>query len=246
MQIENLTVGYAGKPLLEGLSLSVEPGEIVTLLGPNGSGKSTILKTLLRQLRKISGEVLVCGFPLEKLSDHEAALAMAAVLTSRVRTEYMTAFDVVAQGRYPHTGSDGGLRKQDILCVEQSMERMQAADLGTSLFDRLSDGQKQRVLIARAMAQQPKILLLDEPMTHLDIRYQAELLSALKTLAKEQGTAILMSLHEIEPARRISDQVLCIRKDHSHFTGSPGEALTEEKIRSLFEIGEELTKWIRL
>ena len=150
-QTQNLTVGYDGKPLIRDITINVEKGEIVTLIGPNGAGKSTILKSITRQLKTISGAVTIDNQGLNDYSYKELSTKMAVVLTERMKPELMTCRDIVATGRYPYTGRLGILTKVDEEKVTEAMERVHALDLAERDFTAISDGQRQRILLARAI-----------------------------------------------------------------------------------------------
>ena len=150
-----LSVGYDGSELIAQIELEVRPGRIVTLIGPNGAGKSTILKTLAGYLEPISGAAYVSGKPLGELSSHERALEMSVMLTERLSTELLTCADIVEAGRYPHTGRLGVLDDADRAAVDEAMRLVAVQDLGDCDFMHVSDGQRQRVLLARAVCQEP-------------------------------------------------------------------------------------------
>ncbi len=236
LTLEGLSVGYDGRALIKDLNIEIAAGEIVSLIGPNGSGKSTILKSIASQLLPISGRILLSGQSLKELSGEALARERAVVLTERVRTELLTGYDVAASGRYPYTRHLGTLTERDEQKVEEAMCLMNAEALGPQLFETLSDGQKQRVLFARALAQEPELLILDEPTSYLDVRYQLELLTILKRLSRERGLTIVMSLHEIGLAMRISDQLLTVRNNHAVSFGTPAELVTEDFVRELYGI----------
>ena len=181
---EKISVGYDGKPLIEEVEIALRKGEILTLLGPNGAGKSTILKSIARQLSLIAGTVRLDGEDMRTLTGAELSKKMAVVMTKRLRGELMTCEDVVATGRYPYTGRFGVLRAEDHAAVQNAMELVQVAEIGDSLFDRISDGQRQRVMLARAICQEPEILILDEPTSYLDVRHKLEFLSILQKLCR--------------------------------------------------------------
>ena len=185
--LDQLTVGYNGKPLIDRIQVGIHKGEIVTLIGPNGSGKSTILKSITRQLKILGGKVLYEQNDLHKLSYKELSTRMAVVLTERMRPELMTCHDIVATGRYPYTGRLGILSRKDEDKVDEAMKIVHAEELGSRDFNAISDGQRQRVLLARAICQEPEIIVLDEPTSFLDIRHKLELLSILRSMAKEKG-----------------------------------------------------------
>ena len=206
--LDQLTVGYNAKPLIDQIQVGIHKGEIVTLIGPNGSGKSTILKSITRQLKILGGKVLYEENDLHKLSYKELSTRMAVVLTERMRPELMTCHDIVATGRYPYTGRLGILSREDEDKVDEAMRIVHAEELGSRDFNAISDGQRQRVLLARAICQEPEIIVLDEPTSFLDIRHKLELLSILRSMAKEKGITVIMSLHEIDLAQKIADQLL--------------------------------------
>lgn len=236
LSTENLTVGYDGQPLIREVCLSVQRGRIVTLIGPNGSGKSTILKTVVGQLSKVSGTVLLEGSPMEQLRQNEIAKKMAILMTQRVHPELMTCFDVVSTGRYPYTGALGLLSKEDKRIVMDAMALVHSADLADRPFEAISDGQRQRILLARALCQQPELIVLDEPTSYLDIRYKLELLSILKRMVREKNLAVLMSLHELDLAARVSDTVVCVAGDRIDKVGKPEEIFTREYIAKLYHM----------
>ena len=235
-QTKNLAVGYDGQTLIRDITIDVEKGEIVTLIGPNGAGKSTILKSITRQLKAIGGTVAIDGQSLSGLSYKELATRMAVVLTERMRPELMTCRDIVATGRYPYTGRLGILTAEDEAKVDAAMEAVHALELCDRDFNAISDGQRQRILLARAICQEPEIIILDEPTSFLDIRHKLELLSILRSMAKEKGITVIMSLHEIDLAQKVSDKILCVKGETIDTYGTPEEVFDEDNIRALYDI----------
>ena len=238
IQTKALSVGYDGAPLIRDISVDIEKGEIVVLIGPNGAGKSTILKSLARQLKAIAGAVYIGGRDLRTLQYRALSKKMAVVLTERIKPELMTCRDVVAAGRYPYTGRLGILSQADEEKVRDAMETVHAFDLCGRDFNAVSDGQRQRVLLARAIAQEPDIIILDEPTSFLDIRHKLELLGILRRMAKESGITIVMSLHEIDLAQKIADKVLCVKGEAIGRYDVPERIFREEEVRALYDIGE--------
>ena len=234
--LDRLTVGYNGKPLIRDIEIGISKGEIVTLIGPNGAGKSTILKSISRQLAMISGRVEFDGKELREYSFRDLSCKMAVVLTDRLKPELMTCHDIVATGRYPYTGRLGILSRKDEEKVEAAMRAVQAEEIGNRDFNAISDGQRQRVLLARAICQEPDVLLLDEPTSFLDIRHKLELLSILRKMAKAEHLTVILSLHEIDLAMKLSDRILCVKGDRLFREGTPEEIFTEETIRELYGI----------
>ena len=235
----HLAVGYGGKPLIENICLHVRRGEIMTLIGPNGAGKSTILKTLARQLTPMAGAVYLDKQALGQMAEKELAQRLAIVTTERIDPELMTCRDIVSTGRYPYTGRLGLLRAEDRTIVENALAQVHAGELAELPFAQVSDGQRQRVLLARALCQQPDVILLDEPTSFLDIHHKLELLDILKNLVRQQRLAVVMSLHELDLAQRVSDTVVCVEKSGALRMGPPEQIFTEENIRALYGLTQE-------
>ena len=218
---EKLSVGYGKKTLIRDIALHVRRGEIVTLIGPNGAGKSTILKTISGELKKLGGTVYLGGDSMAEMKEAEQAKRMAVVMTERIRPELMTCYEVAAAGRYPYTGRFGLLGENDRKKVKEALELVNGLDLSDRYFTEISDGQKQRILLARAICQEPEAIVLDEPTSFLDIRYKLEILSILKELVRSRKTAVLMSLHELELAQKVSDFVVCVDGNAIGRVGTP-------------------------
>ena len=237
-EAKNLAVGYT-KALLENITLGVERGQILTLIGPNGAGKSTLLKTLAGQLAAQGGAVLLDGVELSTLSGNAKARKMALMLPHTRRTELTTCFELVAAGRYPYTGRLGVLSAEDKAQVRAALKLVGAEALANRDFNKISDGQRQRVLLARAICQQPELILLDEPTSFLDIKGKVELLGILKQLAREQNMAVLLSLHELDLARKISDKVVCVSPEGVSGVLTPEQAFTKENICTIYHLTAE-------
>lgn len=212
-----LAIGYrfrtgASQPFGEAvvqrdLSFSLYEGEMVCMLGPNGCGKSTLLRTLAGLQPALSGEYSAMGYGLPVTG--EASKNIALVLTERLSLENTTVHDVVAMGRYPYTSFLGGLTDEDEAIIEESLQQVGFGQpVGRSFFNAHSDGEKQRILIAKALAQQTPIILLDEPTAHLDLPHRILVLRLLRQLAHEQGKTILISTHELDLALALSDRIL--------------------------------------
>lgn len=236
LDLKGLSVGYNGKALIHDINIGINQGEIVTLIGPNGSGKSTILKSITRQLSLIGGHVYFDGRSIHEMSYKALSTRMAVVLTERMKPELMTCHDVVATGRYPYTGRLGILSREDERKVEEAMAAVHASELGGRDFNAISDGQRQRVLLARAICQEPDIIILDEPTSFLDVRHKLELLSILRGMAKEKNITVVMSLHEIDLAQKISDKIICVKGEVISHYGKPEDIFDEDIIRDLYEI----------
>ena len=237
-ETHDLAVGY-GAPLLQGIDLQAERGKILALIGPNGAGKSTLLKTLAGQLAAQGGAVLLDGRGLTDYTPSARARKLALMVPHTARTELTTAFEVAAAGRYPYTGRLGILSKVDRQQVRDALQLVQADALADRDFAKLSDGQRQRVLLARAVCQQPEILLLDEPTSFLDVKGKAELMSILRTLARDKNVAVVVTLHELELARKLADAVVCVAPQGVSAVLTPQAAFAEENICRLFDLSKE-------
>lgn len=236
---KQLTVGYDRIPLIRDVNLSVRPGEILTLIGPNGSGKSTILKTITRQLKKLGGAVYIGEKPADDLKDHEMARELSMVMTERVRTELMTGREVVASGRYPYTGRLGILSAEDWQKVDEAIALVHAKAAAEQDFSKISDGQRQRLMLARAICQDTQILILDEPTSYLDMGFKLDILSNIRMLAREKHMAVIMSLHELDLAAKISDWIACVKGDQIDRTGTPEEIFTGSYIQELYGVEKQ-------
>lgn len=241
VRVEELSAGYNGKKdVISEIAFEVGEGEILTLVGPNGGGKSTVIKSVSGYIPKSGGRVELCGREIEKFSRAELAKTLSVMLTDRIRPELMTCREVTAAGRYPYTGTFGALTPEDDRIVDEALAAVNASELSDIDFNSVSDGQRQRVLLARALCQQPRILILDEPTSYLDIRHKIMFFEILRKQVADSGIAAIMSLHEPELARRVSDKVLCIKDGKVFMSGAPATTLTEENIRGLYDIPEAL------
>ena len=212
-QMKDLSVGYHGNVLIHDICTEIKKGEILTLIGPNGSGKSTILKSITKQLTLIGGKVTIGEKNLKDLSYKELATKMAVVLTQRAKPELMTCYEVVAAGRYPYTGRLGILTREDEKKTQEALEIVHATEYAEKSFEAISDGQRQRILLARAICQEPEVLILDE-----------------------KQITVIMSLHEIDLAQKISDKILCVKGDTIFGYGEPEAIFKEDFIQKLYEI----------
>lgn len=238
LQLDGLTIGYparrsavrrAGAPtvLAERLSAVAAPGRLITLLGPNGSGKSTLLRTVCGLQPALGGRVVIEDRDVADTSPAELAKSVAVVLTERVESGFLNVREIVALGRTPHLGVAARLTATDREVVEWALEVTGTTALADRLGGELSDGQRQRVMTARALAQRPRLLILDEPTSFLDVPSRVELLDLLARLAREQDLAVLVSTHELELALRLADEVWLLPGDGRLVTGTPDQVATE-------------------
>lgn len=233
---ENMAVGYNGNILIRDINIEIEKGTILTLIGPNGAGKSTILKSITRQIAKLHGTVWIENTDISKWHVKEMAQNVAVMLTDRIHPEMMSCEEVVAMGRYPYTNMMGKLTPEDREIVRKSLERVGATELAGKDYMTLSDGQKQRILLARAICQEPEVIVLDEPTAYLDVRHKIELLDILREMAREKKIAVIMSLHEIDLATKMSDYLILIKGDTIDSFGKPEEILKSDTIEKLYDM----------
>ncbi|MFQ7392375.1 MAG: ABC transporter ATP-binding protein [Collinsella aerofaciens] len=235
-RISDLSAGYDKKVVVEGVDLEVRAGDVVALIGPNGSGKSTILKTITRHLAPLAGTVELDGREISRWKTAEFARNLAVMLTDRPRTELLICRDIVEAGRHPYTGRMGTLTPDDNNRVDEAMKTAHVEGLPERDFMQISDGQRQRVMLARAIAQDPRVLVLDEPTSYLDIRYQIDLLRILRHLAKSRNVAVIMSIHELELAQKSADKVICVKDGRVFRAGAPEDIFTRETIGELYDL----------
>ena len=232
----DLTVGYEGNPLVKHIEIHLKKGEILTLIGPNGAGKTTILRSIIRQLKPLGGVVFLDGKDLGRMGAKELSQKLSVVLTERIHPERMTCEQVVETGRYPYTGMFGVLSKEDHRIVKESLKLVHGEELAGEDFEKVSDGQRQRIMLARALSQEPELIVLDEPTSFLDVRHKLEFLSVLQELSRQQKLSVILSLHELDLAERISHKIACIKENQIHRFGSPKEIFTPGYIRELYQI----------
>lgn len=233
---QGLAIGYGKTPLLSDICLGVQPGQILTIIGPNGAGKSTLLRTLAGQLAPMGGMVLLEGRSLAGYTGTQRAQKLALMAPHSRRMELTTCFDFVSAGRYPYTGRLGILSAEDRQQVHRALELVGAAQLADRDFNRISDGQRQRILLARALCQQPEVIVLDEPTSYLDIRHKIELLDILREMTASRGLSVVLSLHEVDLATKLADVVVLVKDNAIFRCGAPEDVLDDDTIRQLYDI----------
>lgn len=216
IRFDNIRLGYGNRTLIENLSATVERGALTALVGRNGTGKSTLLRAIAQLGEVLSGEILLDGRPLQTLAPSELASMVAFVTTDKVRIANLRCRDVVALGRAPYTNWIGRMQEQDKAIVEQALESVGMSDYADKTMDRMSDGECQRIMIARALAQQTPIILLDEPTAFLDMPNRYELCTLLRRLAHEEQKCILFSTHELDIALSLCDAIALIAPPELH------------------------------
>lgn len=209
-----LTVGYRGHRVVEDISLSLPCGRLVCLLGPNGAGKSTLLRTLCGFQPPIAGTVTISGSDITTMSAAEVARLVSVVLTDRPLTPSLTAAEMVGMGRAPYTGFWGRLSDDDRRLVSEAMQTVGIAPLATRRMGQLSDGELQKVMIAKALAQHTPVIVLDEPTAFLDYPSKVAVMKTLARLAHDEGKTILMNTHDLELAAQLGDELMKIENKH--------------------------------
>ena len=235
IELRNLTVGYNKKVVISGINLSFQQGEFICLLGPNGAGKTTFLRTISRHIPPVAGQITLKQRPLDKYQQWELARIMAVVLTEKVSPPLFTVRQFVSLGRYPYTDFLGRLQDTDIAAVDSALAAVGGLDLSNRDFASLSDGERQKVLLARALCQDPEILLLDEPTAHLDLKHRVEVMSILRRLCTEKGLLILCSIHDLDLASKVADKVTLIKDGKIEGWGPPEEILSPSAVSRLFD-----------
>jgi iron complex transport system ATP-binding protein len=240
LETRDLAIGFGsgrtGRTLLSNVNVTLRAGDLVCLLGPNGAGKSTLLRTLAGLLRPRAGEVLLGDRNLEQYSPKELAKVRSVVLTDRANASDLRVSELVALGRHPHTDWSGRLRAEDRAAVERAVASVGLEPLAWRIVGELSDGERQKAFIARAIAQEPSLLLLDEPTAFLDVARRAELFTLLKRLANESNRAILLSTHELDLALRSAGTLWLLPAGGPLVVGTAEELLATGEVARIFEV----------
>lgn len=236
LRIESLSVAYGPHPILHAVSLQVAKGEVVALIGPNGAGKTTLMRAVSGVQASQAGRVLVDGQDFNKLSPSQRATYLAVVPQARDLPALFTVWQTVLLGRTPYLGWLGQASAADQARARWALDRTHLVDLAERPIDQLSGGEQQRVLLARALAQDTPILLLDEPTTHLDLQHQSILLNLVQELAREQKLAILMVLHDLNLAALYADRVALLVSGSLQAVGTPLEVLTPSNLAAAYQV----------
>ncbi len=239
MKLTDVRAGYGKKTVVQGVSLDAGKGEIITLIGPNGGGKSTLIKSISGSLKLLGGTVFVGDEDINDLTAKEISRTMSVVTTERVKPILMTCRDVVMSGRLPFTGGLGLFGPEDEKETDRALELMNIKHLAEVPFSDMSDGQKQRTLIARAICQSPGYLVMDEPTSYMDIKHRLELMKVIRGLAKT-GITIIMSLHELELALEVSDRLLLVYDDGKTLVETPDDVLKKGLLKDLYKLDDAM------
>jgi iron complex transport system ATP-binding protein len=245
IRLSGLAIGYPGKHsvkiVAEGITESIHSGELTCLIGENGAGKSTLLRTLSGFLPALSGEITIMGKPLRDYREKELATVIGVVLTEKTNLQNMTVAELVGMGRSPYTGFWGRLSADDRQKVDAALAMVGIAALRDRLVQTLSDGERQKVMIAKALAQETPIIFLDEPTAFLDYPSKVEILHLLHRLSCEMGKTIFLSTHDLELALQVADTVWLMDRRDGLLTGTPKELAQQGSLSQFIERGGGVT-----
>jgi iron complex transport system ATP-binding protein len=234
LKVKNVEFSYASTPILENVCMELAPSEILGIVGPNGAGKSTLLRCIDRILKPQRGSILLDGQEIKEMSRMEIARRMGYVPQTSTRVFPATVFDTVLMGRRPHLGWRSS--EKDVEKVLDVLKLLGIVEFALRDFNEISGGQQQKVLIARALAQEADILLLDEPTSNLDIRHQLEAMDIIKKLVTEKGISAITAIHDLNLASRYSDRVIMLNGGSIFDAGNPSSVLTPENIKQVYGV----------
>jgi len=238
LRISGVEFGYGSEAVLKGISIEILQGEMLSIVGPNGAGKTTLLRCINRILKPRRGVIMINGQSIEEMSRREIAKKMGYVPQSTHQVFPNTVFDVILMGRRPHFAWK--CNEKDIEKVLETLKMLGIEHLAMRDITELSGGQQQKVFIARALAQEPEILLLDEPTSNLDIKHQLEVMNIIKSITNERGITAIMAIHDLNLASRYADRVIMMHEGRIFAVGSPEEVLTPENIREVYGVEAEV------
>ena len=234
LQAQGLVVGYDAEPVIAGLDLQLPTSGITMIVGGNGCGKSTLLRSLARLLKPRGGAVLLDGEPIAKLPTKQVARTVGLLPQAPIAPDGITVAELVDRGRTPHRGAFGRRGDGDDAVVADALELTGMSEFAERGVDELSGGQRQRAWVAMALAQEPEILLLDEPTTYLDLAHQVDLLELLVRLSRDRGTQVVVVMHELNLATRYADHLIAMGAGEVIAQGSPAEIVTAELVQEVF------------
>ena len=232
IDLDSLSISISNKMIVDGVTIDVEKGEFVGIIGPNGSGKSTLLKAIYRYLKPRSGTIMIDGQDISSMSLKESSLKTAVVTQHNFYNFEFKVKDVVLMGRAPHKKGLEMDNEEDYEIVDSALERVGMTDFADRSFSTLSGGEQQRIVLARALAQQTDCLILDEPTNHLDVKYQLQLMDVVRGL----GVTVLAALHDLNIAAAYCDRLYMMSNGHVVISGTPEEVLTEENILNIYGV----------
>jgi len=234
LRLDEVSLGYGKRTVLHNISLEAKPGEILGIIGPNGSGKSTLIRGITRLISPTSGQIFLDGQNTASMSHSDLARLVAVVPQNPVLPGLFTALEVVLMGRTPHLGLFKYEGKRDLAIAQRAMEATQTTAFAERRIDELSGGERQRLTIARALAQEPKMILLDEPTAHLDINYQIETLDTARQLCLEQKLIVVATLHDLNLAAQYCDRLVVLSNGKIHCHGVPEAVINPQTIKEVY------------
>lgn len=239
IELQNLHTGYRSgkelKPITRGIHAQLFKGELVCLLGPNGAGKSTLMRTISGSQKPLEGKVLLDQKDVYSIPAKQLAKQLSVVLTERIQVGMLTAYEVVALGRFPYTNWEGKLREKDHQVIQEAIVMAGAEELADRPISELSDGERQKIMVARAFAQEPEVMILDEVTAFLDLPRRVEVMRVLRRMAKESGKSILLSTHDMDLALRGADKIWLLPKGGSLKMGAPEDLVLNGSFQSAFQ-----------
>lgn len=239
IDIEDLGVSYGDTCIWKNINLTLSEPGLVSILGPNGVGKSTLMYTINKILEPTEGRVLIDGEDVEEMPFKDIAKKVAYVPQSSGETFAMTVMDTVLMGRYPHSGYT--VTKEDLEIAADCLMKVHMGDYAMSMFNELSAGQHQRVMVARGLAQEPELLMLDEPTSNLDIYHQISTMRLLRDIAHRRGIIVLVICHDLNVASRFSDRMIMFSQGRIYADGTPEEVITPETIHNVYRVNADVT-----
>ena len=240
LKTKDLHIGYKDKAILPPINVSLEEGSLIALIGPNGAGKSTLFKTLTAHIKAIGGSVELMGKELSEYSSKEKAMLIGLVLTERPDDMFLKVYDVVASGRCPYTNFFGKIEKEDENIIQESLDIVGINQLKNRYFNTLSDGEKQKVMIAKTLAQNTPIIFMDEPTAFIDYPSKIELFSLMKMLTKERNKTIIFSSHDLELLLRYTDDIWLISKGKQLISAKKDELIGNNILKEYFNLKEDI------
>ncbi len=240
LETRDLLIGYKEKAILPPINITLNEGSLIALIGPNGAGKSTLFKTLMAHIKPLGGKIELFGKDLSLYSSKEKASLIGLVLTERPDEMFLKVYDVVASGRCPYTNFFGKIEKEDEYIIKESLEIVNIKHLINRYFETLSDGEKQKVMIAKTLAQNTPLIFMDEPTAFIDYPSKIELFNLMKTLSKEQNKTIIFSSHDLELLLRYTDDIWIISKEKELISAKKEELLTTGIVKEYFNLKEDI------
>ena len=240
LKTKDLHIGYKDKAILPPINVSLEEGRLIALIGPNGAGKSTLFKTLTAHIKAIGGSVELMGKELSEYSAKEKAMLIGLVLTERPDDMFLKVYDVVASGRCPYTNFFGKIEKEDENIIQESLDIVGINQLKNRYFNTLSDGEKQKVMIAKTLAQNTPIIFMDEPTAFIDYPSKIELFSLMKMLTKERNKTIIFSSHDLELLLRYTDDIWLISKGKQLISAKKDDLIGNDVLKEYFNLKEDI------